>query len=568
MRFRLENAPILDYFGLKLGETRNGMVFQFPVDLLSQHLMISGQTGTGKTRMAMNLAVKAENHESVHPIKILVIDVEGEWKKIIPMMKKPTQYFSVNKNLRINPFDLEDPALIRELMRETVFKGIEKEYVDLSAQMNFVLRDAIANSKNMSELINNIKTYDKEKLTALQKTKTALLVRLDPFLRSPLKEIFFCKKSNPNFNTLDEHNVFIDLHELDKLVAYSSELRLIYNTITTYFLRKMLNKEPTNSVSNLVFLEEGQLLVPKILHKMIVTESWPATEFSTRLRKRGCGMVVVTQSPSNIEKDIFKNTATKFSFRLQHQEDIKLIADSCGFIDFAEVQYLSNHFVNLPRKDAIVSTSGFEPFLITSDEFETEEHDIPLEENIPVSFVNEENQDESLFIESIKSNPFLSVRERRKSLGWNDKRYYQTVTSLVHKKKVEIQKAKLGRGAPILLYQVPGTIPSVKHEFYVNWIKNNLKLSDIKTNIKEGPDIEIPSLKTVLEIELGKSDIKGNIRRNLQKYNTVIVCSDQKKLLQALSNENKNQNVLFLPIQNVPASVEKIQAGNRLVNNR
>jgi hypothetical protein len=123
-----------------------------------------------------------ENHISINPIKLLIIDIEGEWKNIISKLKNRTEYFAVDKNLKINPFDLDDPALIRELMRETVFKGIEKEYVDLSVQMNFVLQDAISESRNMEELIRNIKNYSKQKLTSLEKTKTALLVRLDPFM--------------------------------------------------------------------------------------------------------------------------------------------------------------------------------------------------------------------------------------------------------------------------------------------------------------------------------------------------------------------------------------------------
>lgn len=309
VRFRLENSTILDYFGEKLGTLPDGLPFNFPVNYLAEHILVSGQTGTGKSRFAMNLTVKMENRVSANPIKLLIIDIEGEWKNIIPKLRNKTKYFAVDKNLKINPFDLGDPALIRELMRETVFKGIEKEYVDLSAQMNFVLQETISESKNMEELIKNIKNYSKQKLTALEKTKTALLVRLDPFMRSPLKEIFLCKKSNPDFSRLDEHNVIIDLHALDSLVAYGSELRLIYNTVTTYFLRKMLNRGTCNWVSNLFIADEAQLLVPKILHKIVVTESWPATEFATRLRKRGCSLVLITQSPSNIEKDIFRNKA-------------------------------------------------------------------------------------------------------------------------------------------------------------------------------------------------------------------------------------------------------------------
>ncbi len=557
LRFRLENSPILDYWGMKLGRTAEGLPFNLPCDILTKHTIISGQTGSGKTRFAMNLVTKAEKSNT----KILIIDVEGEWKNIISNLHKETKYCAVGKNLRINPFDLKDPGLIKELMRETVFKGIEKEYSDLSAQMNFVLQETIHESNTIEELIKNIKSYDKQKLTALQKTKTALLVRLDPFLRTPLKEIFLCTKSNPDFATIDEKNIIIDLHELDSLVAYNSELRLIYNIITIYFLRKMLNKDSTNVLTNIFVADEAQLLVPKILHKLIITESWPATEFATRLRKRGCGIILITQSPSNLEKDIFKNTGTKITFRLQHQEDIKLIAESVGFIDPVEIEYLSNCFVKLPNQNAIVSTIGHDPFLIISDDFQISSHEPEILENSVSEPVNLPHPEENLFLESIETQPFVPVRQRRKSLGWNDRKYASVVDLLLSKKKIEIQKVKLGRGAPMVLYQKPQKIPSVRHQFYVNWISQKLADCKFKTikNIKDGPDIEIPQINSVVEIELGSSDVHYNISRNAQKYNTVVVTSDEKKLLESLSQENKFHNVLFLPIQFVPAFFEKMK---------
>lgn len=569
VRFRLENSPILDYWGEKLGTLSDGMPFNFPVNYLSEHILISGQTGTGKSRFAMNLAVKMENHVSVNPIKFLIIDIEGEWKNIIPKLKNRTEYFAVDKNLKINPFDLGDPALIRELMRETVFKGIEKEYVDLSAQMNFVLQDAISESRNMEELIRNIRNYSKQKLTALEKTKTALLVRLDPFMRSPLKEIFFCKKSSPDFSRLDDHNIIIDLHALDALVAYGSELRLIYNTITTYYLRKMLNRGTCDWVSNLFIADEAQLLVPKILHKIVVTESWPATEFATRLRKRGCGLVLMTQSPSNIEKDIFKNVGTKFAFRLQFEEDIRLVSEAAGFFDPVEFEYLADKVVRLPQKTAVVCTTGHEPFLMVSDDFDIPTFDAKIEEvEEPSEIVEINNEDEVIFLESMEREPFISVRKRRGSLRWNDRRYYKTVESLTGKGAIETETVRMGRGSPTVLYQKKGAVPSVRHEYYVHWINEWLegKGFETKTNVKEGPDIEIPKIRTAVEVELGKSDVHSNIERNVHRFDRVIVCSDQKKLLESLSRQTKSNKVLFLPVQNVPAAFEKMPAGNGLVD--
>jgi hypothetical protein len=565
MRFRLENSPILDYWGLNVGEVSNGLPFNFPVNYLTSHVLVTGQTGTGKTRFAMNLAVKSENHVSIQKIRLLVVDVEGEWKNIIPKLKGQTEYFAVDKNLKINPFDLGDPGLVRELMRETVFKGIEKEYMDLSAQMNFVLQETINESRNMEELIRNIKSYDRQKLTALDKTKTALLVRLDPFLRSPLKEIFLCKKSNPDFSRLDEQNIVIDLHALDSLVAYGSELRLIYNTITTYFLRKMLNRGTCDWVSNIFVADEAQLLVPKILQKIIVTESWPATEFATRLRKRGCGLVLITQSPSNIEKDILKNTATKVAFRLQHQEDIKIMAEAAGFMDYTEYEYLADRFVRLPRKNAVVITSGHEPFLITAADFEP-----PAFNTVPELIEEEPEEekgkpDEEAFIESIEKEPFISVAERRVRLGWNNRRYFQTVDGLLKKRRIERMKVRMGRGSPKILYQTPGRVPSVKHEYYVSWIADYLKAKGLgcKKN-SEGPDIEIPEIRTAIEVELGKSNMYGNIRSDSQKFERVIICSDQKKVIDALSNEITDPKILFLQIQNFPAFFEKMSARKKL----
>ncbi len=569
MRFNIRKDVVLCYDGLGLGNLESELQFLFPVNYLSNHVLVTGQTGTGKTRFAMNLAIETENYPLQIPIKLLIIDVEGEWKNIIPHLKQKTEYYSVDSNLRINPFDLQDPALIRELMRETVFKGIEKEYIDLSAQMNFVLQETIRESRSMADLVQKIKTYNNHKLTNLERTRTALLVRLDPFLRSPLKEIFLAEKSNPDFAKLGDNNTIIDLHALDAMVAYNSELRLIYNTIAAYYLRKMLSRETSNAISNVFICDEAQLLAPKILRKLIVTESWPATEFATRLRKRACGLLLITQSISNIEKDIVKNVGTKVTFRTQDSEDLKLICDSCGFIDATEYQYLSNILVRLAPKQAVVSTLEQEPFLINSRTLEFAEFAPVSEEPTVIEKVEEEDfsTDEKAFLESLTSAPFISLTERRSLLGWNSARYADVVERLLKKNVIEEIPIKLGRGAPKILYQLANAVPSVKHEFYVNWLCRKLEAKGLKCiKNKVGPDIEIPQIKTAIEVELGKSNISGNLNNDVQKFERVIVCSDDKVLIKKLSEQNKSEKISFLPIQNVVSFFDLSQVGNDFVN--
>jgi len=569
VRFNVKRDVILCYNGLDLGDLANGVPFAFPINYLSNHVLVTGQTGTGKSRLAMGLAIKAENHPLPVPIKLLIIDVEGEWKNIIPQLKKKTEYYSVDSNLRINPFDLQDPALIRELMRETVFKGIEKEYIDLSAQMNFVLQETIRESRSMADLVQKIKTYHNHKLTNIEKTRTALLVRLDPFLRSPLNEIFLAEKSNPDFSKLGDNNTIIDLHALDALVAYNSELRLIYNTIAAYYLRKMLSRETSDFVYNLFMCDEAQLLVPKLLRKLIITESFPATQFAVRLRKRSCGLVLITQSISNIEKDIVKNTGTKITFRTQDAEDLKLICDSCGFIDATEYQYLSNIIVRLAPKQAVVSTLEQEPFLLNSRTIEFTEFTPTIEKPIVVAKIEDEvfSTDEKAFLESLTSAPFISLTERRSHLGWNSSRYVDVVERLRKKNVIEEIPVKMGRGAPKVLYQLSKAVPSIKHECYVNWLCEQLEVKGLKCiKNKVGPDIEIPEIRTAIEVELGKSNISGNLTNDVQKFDRVIVCSDDKELIERLSRQSKSEKIFFLTIQNVVSFFDLSKAGNDFQN--
>lgn len=69
VRFRLEHPTILDYFGMKVGTVADGLPFNFPVNCLAEHVLITGMTGTGKSRFATNLSVKAENETLPQKVK-------------------------------------------------------------------------------------------------------------------------------------------------------------------------------------------------------------------------------------------------------------------------------------------------------------------------------------------------------------------------------------------------------------------------------------------------------------------------------------------------------------------
>jgi len=548
--------------GIFLGTDSDGNKFLLPLEFLPYHFAFYGVTGSGKTRLAMKLAIEAENKG----IKLLILDVEGEWRNIIPQLHNKTEYYETERNLKINPFDLNDIGLVRLLLKETIFKGIEVEYRDLSPQMNYVLNKCIENSTSIPELIENVIHYQEEnlpfKLVNLDRTKTALLVRLEPYRSNPaLNEIFYCHKSSPDLNKLDDANMVFNLHPLEAKVAYTVELRLAYNTIAIAYLRQALARQTTDEVKRMFIADEAQMLAPKILRKLVVTDTWATTEFATRLRKRGECLVIISQSPANIEDDIRKNAQNVFIFRLQDAEDTTA---ACGLLGYGNSnsasEYLSQVISKLEQREAIVkSPVSKEPFMIKAPEVIVKPiSEKELREYLPKATIDLTELEQE-FLNSIGEKPFVPMVERRKLLGWDKQKYSEVVSRLIKNGVIEKVSVPIGKGRPLVLYQLKGKKPSIKHEYYVHWIVSELTNKGLVCRVAKigeaKPDIEAPSLRTAINIELGKSGTEKNIKSALERFDKVIVCSDSKALLKRLREENEDQRVLISEIWSVPSLI-------------
>lgn len=562
------HSPLMDFLhspepeevsrGILLGYLSNRELFHLPNNVFGYHFAFYGVTGSGKTRLVMKLAIEAENSG----IKLAILDVEGEWKNILTHLRGKTEYYAVERNLKVNPFDLNDIGLIRLLLKETIFKGIEVEYQELSPQMNYVLDKCILESRCIPELIDKVMYYQGGdlpfKLVNLDRTKTALLVRLEPYRTNPaLKEIFYCNASSFDMDKLDDRNILFDFHELEMKVAYRVELRLLYNVIAVAYLRRALSRQVTDRVGHMFIAEEAQQLVPKILRKLVVTDTWTTTEFATRLRKRGESLVIVSQSPSNIEDDIRRNAQNNFYFRLQAPEDIKIVAGTLGYTWYDKVDYLTHLMTNLKQREAIVKTPLVdEAFIATASELELKKisHE-ELKQFLP-RIEHDFEGDEQEFLESISVSPFISMTERRRLLGWDKKKYSEVVERLLLQDVIEKVTVPLGKSRPLVLYQVKGQKPSIKHEYYVYWIIKELAGKGLVCRAEKiGPDIQIPSQSTAINVELGKSDIEKNIETASKDFDRVIICSDNKKLLERISvpeNLGEGKEVLKSVIWAVP----------------
>lgn len=520
--------------GVLLGKLEDGTPFRLPLEYFPFHFAFYGATGSGKTRLAMKLAKEAENSG----IKLLVVDVEGEWENLIPELKGETSYYSAGTNLKINPFELGDVGLVKLLLKETIFKGIEVEYQELSPQMNFVLDACVQSSSSFPELIEKVSNYETTELpfkfSNLDKTKTALLVRLGPYKTNPvLNSLFYCTSSSIELDKLDSKNLIIDLHDLESKVAYTTEVRLILNAVALSYLRSAMARRPTDKTIHMFVVEEAQYLSPKILRKAVVTDTWATTEFATRLRKRGESLVIISQSPGNVETDVRSNAQNNFVFRLQSAEDIQLVARSFGYNWYNALDYLTHTLNNLQQRHVLVKTPLVnEVFSIESEEYTPKPiSNKELREYMPKADFDF-SELETEFLENINREPFISMTERRDGLGWDKETYARVVRALKNRRAIEQVKVPLGRSRPIVLYQPVGKNPSIRHEFYVYWIIDGLTSKGLTCRAeKVGPDVQVPSLDAAINVELGRSSLDENVLTALSRFDTVVIASDSKKVL-------------------------------------
>ena len=306
-----------------------------------------------------------------------------------------------------------------------------------------------------------------------------------------LRDIFYVKKSNLDLSAIKNQNLIIDLHGLDMKVAYKKELRLLYNLLSVAYIREALRSEPSAVVKNMFIADEAQLLVPKKLHKAIATDTWVTTDFATRLRKRGESLVIISQSPANIEDDIRKNAQNLFLFRLLDPLDVKVVSGMLGYVHVDEINYLSNMLTCMESRRAIAkSPVAPNPFIVR-----TLDVDLPkLKENELKPYLaktqreaeEELNEDEKELMQNIKEKPFLNNTERALWLRWHKTRYSLARKTLISKGVAEEITFKTNlKGAPSRFLKVKDKAAYGKggfmHAYWVDRIFEYLKSKDTAT---------------------------------------------------------------------------------------
>jgi len=371
------NQPELDQgeranFGkLLYGGTRTDLDYNFSLNTLSKHTLLSGINGTGKTNTVqsiLNSILGKIPFLIIEPAKTEYIDWALEYNKThsdnpidiyIPGCKKYKGTF-IPQSLHINPFEIvwlnkeQEPNVLSHVDRlKSTFAAAFPMYDILPVLMEDLIYSIYQNkstdwlnstplfketlpptlnsmSVSVDKVIGN-RGYE-ERIE--RNMKACMNTRIDSLKRGWKGDMLNVTHST-NWTELFEKPCVINLSyvgdDLDKSFFMSLILQFLYEYRSAKAEIGDIDFND-NCCKHLTVIEEAHRVMAKCDNQEL-PQYKTAMMFSNMLseiRAYGEGMFLVDQVPTRLIPDAIKNTNTKITHRLVSEDDCKAIAESMG----------------------------------------------------------------------------------------------------------------------------------------------------------------------------------------------------------------------------------------------
>ena len=281
----------------------------------SKHLAVLGMTGSGKSNAIKVLLHRLSNAPLRGTLGVVVIDTHGEYAPVAQMISPSARIIDVRLRRCILNDDVvrdllrsrRDEALLDKLA--AIADGLSAEQ-DLEEFLAAVEREA-PNAGNLAD-----------KLTRLV---AAALEADDLCLRPHDSAVITCADSvGPQ--RLDEAGLYIlDLRHTASMEERSAKAGAV---MTDVFER---GKQTGGQFPSLVVLDEAQNYAPEQQTGLLAPGRAPfdaAFAIASEGRKFNVGLVVSSQRPARVNKDILSQCNTHLAFRVANVEDLSALAGS------------------------------------------------------------------------------------------------------------------------------------------------------------------------------------------------------------------------------------------------
>ena len=302
--------------------------FKLNIEDLKRHIIIYGQTGTGKTTFLNNFL---HHFEKSYPnIHFILFEFKGEYGELMKDMKS-INVIRPGLNFFFNPFD--NDIFPKENYVEILFDALKSCQIiesnsEFSPQMEKVLIDALrivcSDKKKQSweyffKILNIYSKKKKDDIPQLNQTIISITNRLRRYYDGPLKCLFDFSSNSKNISDLLKQNCIIDLGSILNLGGSKEDVIFFANLVLKWIWEYNMKKKPTNELEHLTIFEDASYIASM---KMLET-----TKISTYLEDiamllRGKGEALITLTTTlDISKNIIRNSGSKFFFKFNEKNE-------------------------------------------------------------------------------------------------------------------------------------------------------------------------------------------------------------------------------------------------------
>lgn len=559
------------------GKTPDGRKVQQPLNQLTKHMLITGQSGAGKTDQIASIKRQLQ----LHDVSWWSFDLKKDYRHLADDDRVNLLVIPSSK-LRINPLK-PPPNVSPNLWGNQVAKVfadsnrlLDASRLYLSAKISQLYIDEEVHETGefpaYRELVHKVEKDSSHPASKTGKYRDTVLNRLHG-LTHP---VFHDRHGYPLEDLLDR-NVVFELKALDQnLQNFLMELFQAW----IYMYRDSLPiEEREDSVQHILVYDEAYRMYDENKEKQ--TKSVPAVNVMTaQLRDFNEGIIAATQVPSQLTDFITANTNTKLVLPSVDKKQFDAVAESFNFDKHQEREAW-----DIEVGEAVVKYGSKGPFLISLPFFDLEktvsdedllemygeEYRELLDSN--TSDREEERVSSELSAEAIEilkdiaENPFVKTTERYEKLD-------AVSTGKAHEYKAELVDNQLIRPEHVAegnsvfkLFEVTekgeqivekygGEVNregrgGLKHRFYQHRIKQRLE--------EEAEDIELEKMDADVYVEFGErveayevamsSDDREveHVKKHFSNgVDRVTVCCSNKKVLEQLEGKMPDRDDLVL----------------------
>ncbi|MHA1718292.1 MAG: ATP-binding protein [Promethearchaeota archaeon] len=540
---QLEKPDFKDYKNgtLKLGTIFHNQemfkIFKLNIEDLKRHILIYGQTGTGKTTFLKNFL---HNFEKLYPnIPFILFEFKGEYKELM----KDVESIKVIKpgyNFFFNPFD--NDIFPKHNYVEVLFDALRSCQIieansDFSPQMEKILIEALKvvclNKNKQSwkfffEILKKFSRTKKEDIPQISQTIISITNRLRRYYDGPLKSLFNFSESSKKISDLLTQNCIIDLGSILNLGGSKEDVIFFANLVLKWIWEYNMKKKPTDELEHLTIFEDASYIASK---KMLET-----TKISTYLEDiamllRGKGEALITLTTTlDISKNIIRNSGSKFFFKFNEKNE-----DVIHFLGFQSIFPLKVNELTtgycLAKIDSIPNAFLLKIENKKKNRIINEEKSIIIEENNNEENVSNVDLKKKNQISLQKINKEIEKLIKKAEILYKQEKYELCVKVVLHSYKELIKKYRIFLKIPEFInfenfyekisidFYWKGSILSKSTSFFLKIIKKYKKTKFIS------------SFEAMNSVYILKS-----VFNNLQEFNSSF--SENQNEIKVLEKEN------------------------------